>query len=165
MFRHGKLQDQWFTKFNRKNLWRIHSFMRDNVIPEILDVKDKLFQQIDKFLRLRTAHSSQRHNKNSLVLNILWSSKSLRAIPLRKIISSSVNWNLLPPTTSEMVSGVKLRHSLTPSIGKVVFNYAKVSRELKVPAPDAKCPCRRYPVKFRPDNGCVLSGDLTLLSP
>jgi hypothetical protein len=61
---------------------------------------------------------------------------------------------------------ILLSRKLGPPISRIIFNHGKVARKLPgFNFEPQDCPCRKhFPLKFRPNNGCVRTGDLSIIT-
>ena len=97
-----------------------------------------------------------------LCFPILWGSSSLNRIPLREVLLQYRH--LLPQEMSSRLDNVLIQRILPQPIAHSIFNFRRVARNLKETDPDGDCPCRMlFPEQFRPNNGCVFTGDLSIV--
>jgi hypothetical protein len=91
-----------------------------------------------------------------------WQDIALRRAQLRQVLSQTDVQNLLPEPLTDFI----ISRKLSDTIGRTVFNYSEVARNLPKPfTPEALCPCRQlFPRDFRPKGGCVKTGSLRIIT-
>ena len=102
-----------------------------------------------------------------IILKLYWGSKHLQKLRLRSIFNLPVIKTFLPanPGLVELIDNALICNKLAKPVGISYYNYRKVSREMpNLPDPDLDCPCRlRYAEEYRPDGGCLETGDTNAL--
>ncbi|HVW97146.1 MAG TPA: hypothetical protein VHA56_14340 [Mucilaginibacter sp.] len=143
-----------------RNLWRMLSFLE----KEKHDFEDAAVQFVIECIRsqllIRTQSVSERRRKGRPVVSLEWTSQLLRATPLGVVLRSSESKSLFPADTS-ILDDVSVVRKLVKPLGRTMFNYSKVARNLGDAEGNAdSCTCRRlFKQAFRPGDGCVLTGD------
>jgi len=91
-------------------------------------------------------------------IRIVYTAHGLKSIGLKSILMDNVVTGLFP--IAEDFREYVICKRLIEPIGKVILNYRRVAQKLNV----AHCQCRElFDVKYRPNNECVLTGDLSLV--
>lgn len=158
-----KLREGWLLAYNRKNIWGMVKYLlKGGALPGADDVRDTLCNKLRYILRLRPSKRDEAKSAPVFVLKIPWS-PGIDSVPLRKILCSNDSKSLLPHPDGSTMDNIRYLYTLSQPIGTKVFNYSNCSRTLNELLPDDSCPCRKFPVEYRPDNGCVSTGDLNLL--
>jgi hypothetical protein len=124
-----------------------------------------VLEYLRKFLKTRTQTLRNKDTSPAVVV-LNWTSKLLRHVPLRVIMCR--HRKLLPENARECVDNVVVARRLAPPIGRMIFNYGPVARaanEEMVAGEPSECPCRSlFAAKYRPNGGCVVTGDLDIVA-
>jgi len=98
------------------------------------------------------------------ILKIRWESSLLKSLNLRSILKLDLIKSFLPHDHRHIMDDVVICNLLRRPIGDAVFNYKPLAKALPpLPVPSEHCPCRHMNARYRPEEGCVLTGDLTLI--
>jgi len=94
-------------------------------------------------------------------IRLLYVAHGLRTMGLKSILLEKEVSNLFPDPDEDFSEYVICKKLVEP-IGQKLLNFRSVAKRLEGKAGD--CPCRKlFASKFRPDNQCVLTGDLSLV--
>lgn len=116
-------------------------------------------------LLLRHRPSEMKDRKDvSRRFDILWQSKLLQKIGIRSLLKDDELKSFLPNDFRDVVGSVSICHKLTKPLGALLYNYKHEAKNMFSPkSPCTSCPCRSFSTSFRPDEGCVWTGDLTIV--
>lgn len=168
----GKLEQVRLSRYSAIVVKRMLRLLNYGLVPEDAispEAKRAVLEFLRKFLKARTLTLRKKETSRSvLVLN--WTSKLLQHVPLRAIMSK--HRKLLPSGTRECIDDVVVARKLGDPISRVVFNYAPVARHAadeqsvaELADNQSVCPCHSlFHEKFRPNGGCVLTGNLDLVA-
>jgi hypothetical protein len=182
----GKLNEiQWWT-YSYRVLTRLKQFL-------LLECDRTIITSNHREIILRSINSSMFHRPTTRLkevdknlsqtrfIKLEWTSTMLRHANLRSIIIEHLNY--LPNQCMGQVNNIMIAKRLLQPISKRIFNYAKVARSVN-PTPkrstslgrsaafpslydeDTSLPCTfcsKMDVEFRPNQGCVTTGNLDVL--
>ena len=157
-FQKDKLEEVDFTLYRRSNIWRMLTVVRSS--DHTLDSKaaEAIAEKLSAFLELRD-RPKRIKSKSPFCLFIKWQGRGMRNIRLRQILESKKVRDCFPADWPDIV----ISKRLPDSIATRVFNYAEVAKSMKCSS-GTVCPCNRvFPKKYRTVNGCVYTGDLSLV--
>ena len=119
---------------------------------------EAITEKLSAFLELRD-RPKRIKSKSPFYLFIKWQGRGMRNIRLRQILESKKVRDCFPADWPDIV----ISKRLPDSIATRVFNYAEVAKSMKCSS-GTVCPCNRvFPKKYRKVNGCVYTGDLSLV--
>ena len=102
-----------------------------------------------------------------LFIRLEWTTHQLQRVGVRDILLDPAIIALLPdPVQCHFLpDAFMVVKKLSKSIRGLILNHNSVVKKIdKYPAPAGSCMCRKlYPARFRPNNGCVLTGQLNLV--
>lgn len=167
-FEIGRLARVHLGCYSNVVLKRMLRFLNYGQIPtSVISSKARLaiMKLLRKFLMTRVAAVARKKNVPS-VLILSWSSKLLRFVPIRSIMTK--HRDLLPGGAIDCVENVVVAKRLPDPISKLIFNYSsaakKFTRRAGVEHDPSRCPCRKlFNNGFRPNGACVLTGDLDIV--
>lgn len=151
------------TKYNIKNMYRV----RDLLVYRGADVGDakSVLGCIKTFIGNRNEEQPKEKNLDCSVFSVLWESTCIADIPFRNIIMSAQS-KILLGVAAAFVDKVMIVRKLVKPVGNMILNYHRFVHSMKsndvMPDP-AVCPCKRFDVKYRPNDGCVRTGDLSIV--
>jgi hypothetical protein len=144
-------------------------YLENNELPEGFasrSERDAVLQAIRAHSLVR-AHPVQSKSNGKPYILVQWTSHQLSTVGVRSILVDPDVKALLPDGYSDYFSDENfvVCKSLKTPIRNVVFNYSRVARDMSRKYPSAEhCPCRKFPSRFRPEAGCVLTGDLQIVT-
>ena len=157
-FEAGRLDEVNLDTYRLAVLWRMmvviqsahHSF--DPVSTSAVSAKLRAY--------LLTRKKPKPKEPQSLVpLVFNWKGRGMRSIRLRQLLESEHVRDLFPIDWPDVV----LSNRLPKTVASCVFNFAQVAKSMKCDTSDT-CPCQRlFPKKFRSLDGCVYTGDLSIV--
>lgn len=116
------------------------------------------------FIRMRSPAPKRSARGIDRFLKILWTNRIMQRVGLRRILRDDIVRSTLPDGVQDCNDNMIICNPLTDGIGRLIFNYSKVARNLADPEPGLACPCSTlFPTAQRGPSGCVLSGDLSFI--
>lgn len=164
-FEMGTLGTVDWATYRRANLWRMLRVLTHKLVWDISEKARKaIMADLRAALMIRPVTKKQRR-EGCTVIHIDWTAHVLRAVALKRILAESESMHILPAEARESMEHVLVARRLVSPIAPLIFNFAKVARELpELSASEKECPCRTlFSAQFRPHGGCVLTGDLSLV--
>jgi hypothetical protein len=160
----GMLHTVKLVKYADRNLWkmtRVLDAAQSTMNPEATKA---ILSMLRAYLMVRPQVQTEKPNGRRCIM-LAWKSRELRRVPLRMIMTQPKIIAHLPPEVRPQVEDVRVVRRLIPPIGKLIFNYSKVARDLqRDDLNEADCPCRQlFDERFRPEQGCVLTGDVNIV--
>jgi hypothetical protein len=148
-----------------RNLWRMLSFLEKEEHGFGDLAADYVIECIRSQLLVRARVISGKKKSGRPTISVEWTSQLLRAIPLGSVLRSSESKALFPADVA-ILDDISVVRRLVKPLGRTIFNYSKVSRKLgDVEGNAESCSCRLlFKSAFRPDDGCVLTGDFDIVA-
>jgi hypothetical protein len=164
LLKNKQLDAAALNRYARTNLWKMMLYLnseKDDIDPKTAAA---LLAKLRGFLYGRL-QLSKRVSEPGEILRIQWRSRWLRAIPLRTVLTKPEIRQKLPEDARSFVDDVMVVRKLGDKVGKRLLNFSRVARKLPPLVSSESCECRKlFDARFRPDNGCVLTGDLSIVS-
>jgi hypothetical protein len=151
--------------YHRRNLWKMLSFLVNEEHGFDTPASKKVIERLRSHLLFRCEARTKPVKADRISFFIEWTSKALRAIPIRTILSSEESVTLFPASL-DLLRKVTVVRKLVKPLGLTMFNYSRVARKLDSTLIERldTCPCRTtYHAVYRPNEGCVLTGDLGIV--
>lgn len=167
MIKHKRVDSIRWNTYKQRTILMMIKYLESGVF--IQDMPREMKNQVIEILRALVFHRVSPRVKTVEEANnfwLVWTDARLRHIDLRSILVDESISSLLPRRVGWDADDVRVVKKLMTSIGAVVLNYSKTARQqIKfMPPPRYSCMCRQFPHMYRPQNGCVLTGDLTIIS-
>jgi hypothetical protein len=165
-----------------RTLARMRQFLIfDASIEDISDAqRERLIQTLNTHFFARPALAVQRERVHRHVVRLEWTATQLRHANLRSVLLNNVH-RLPWEVARDVGDGLLVAKRLIQPFGKVAFNYARVARTMTpgrtVTAEMTEqddvyqknkaqpcAACAQLPLTFRPQQGCVVTGDISLIT-
>lgn len=156
-----------WSSYNSRSLWGIYHYLvksENETLPA--EHRSLIVATLRRLLILRPTPGSKRVNKKmGGFIRIEWTSDLIRRVGLKSVLLERDVLSSLPSgITEDDMQNMLIVKKLTTPIGLSLLNFASVSRRMPRLASDANCPCRRlFGSAFRPDGGCVQTGDVNIV--
>lgn len=157
-----------WERYASRNLWRMLSFLEKEKHDFESNASKYVQEAIRGHLAVRARPATQKRRDGRPCLSLEWTSQLLRAVPLGAILKSSESKSQFPADVT-ILDEVRVVRKLVKQFGRTVFNYGSVARKLDVWGEDGdansqNCTCRvLFNSEFRPNNECVLTGNLNIV--
>ena len=146
-------------KYSKKNLWKMLNAMESGAHEFAAPAAKAVTNWLRAAVMLRQPGTSAKEPRCASVIRVTWNNRLLRQVPLRDVVMKYRHLLRDP----QFLEDVLIVRKLEKPLGSSMFNYTKTSRELEAHA-SLQCDCHRlFPAKFRNAEGCVLTGDLSLV--
>lgn len=162
-----------WERYKLKTLARMLSYLESisesiaDEQPAIDTVAGQVIIEKLRSLLLKRYRPPKKPKDPKLWIRVEWTTHQLRRIGLKSILLQPEVKALLPYSVSQLWDDENLviAKKLTRSIRGLILNAPKVLKKFdKIQLPTTSCPCRRhYAKEYRPQGGCVLSGNLNLV--
>lgn len=151
--------------YSHRSLTRLHSFIGsiEGIALYGSSWSNTLLRYLNRHLLIR--HDAIRKEKEtpSTWIRVEWTSHSLRYASLKSHMLSPDVISEWPCSSIDIFDNLVVCKKLSKPIGDSICNFRKVARQLPVLDSDDACYCRRYPSRYRPNGGCVYTGDLSIV--
>jgi hypothetical protein len=157
---------EW-SDYSHRTIWRMWGYMEHMPrLPRFTSETRQLILSQLRSLTLLTAMPTKRVTKSRVIVRVEWTTRGMRKVRLKRILMDRTLKQLLPGRARDMWSDdIMVVTKLIKPIRRTVLNHTKTARNLSVPNPTRDCPCRRlFPLRFRPNGGCVRTGELDIVS-
>ena len=165
----GTLNDVDFGKYAKRTLSRMLKFLEysDNVSAISPEARAAILALLRTRLLTRSRPSAKA-KRNDLFIKIEWTTHLIGQVRVRELLLDPAVTNLLPYNVQLFWDSnhfMVVKRCAKP-IRSRILNYQGVAKKLdRYPEPSNECHCRtHFPTRFRPDGGCVLTGDLDLVT-
>ena len=155
----NKFDKDRLLDYKKKNLYR----MLDWLTSSKHTLGNKLVRHLREHLLLRRRLNKKlKECKSTLVIE--WKNNSLRRIGLRSLLHNVDLRSCLPAGFENCLNDVVICNRLIPPISNQIYNYKETAKLLEgIPDNLDNCPCCAYAKEFRPNEGCVWTGNLAIL--
>jgi hypothetical protein len=163
MFSEDRLNQVDLDRYKRPVLMRVYYLLQHGKLDIAVDAAKAITELIRGFLWSRE-RQGKKVKPHGALIRVEWKSRLLRAVGLKRILMQPDIQQLLPESARLFTSDVLVVRKLGETLGRKVLNFSSVARRMDAPALSADCPCRRlFSRAFRPNGGCVLTGDLNII--
>jgi hypothetical protein len=166
----GKLDGDVLNKYTIYNIKRMLWFMETDKHDIQVRAAKKIVQVLRQHLLVRPKSTSftKLTSTGKIPISLMWDSRSLHHIPLRKIFTKTSNLNLLPNAIQSSMNKIMIVRKLTDPIYNIIFNFTKVCKDPSMSmGPGKTCVCHKYDniykQKINNKYECVLTGDLSII--
>ena len=153
--------------FKKKNAFSLMNWLKRQM-SSLKDFPEPIYKQLLQALRAHLLNRpilKKRVRIKPTIIKVRWESRLLNKVPFRSILDLPKIKSFLPVDFADCTDGIVICKKLRRPISDIVFNYKQLSRQLPgLPLPSSTCPCRKWSSSFRPDDGCVWTGDLTCIN-
>jgi hypothetical protein len=159
-FQIGLLVHIKLAAYTVRNLYHMRSFLVGSG-GDVMEqgARKAILNMLNAFLFSRAKPKLTEKAKVTAIV-VEWQSRNLRRIRLRQILQSPEVISFYPTVFPAVVISTRLPEA----VGLKVLNYSSAARCLNGGEPGESCPCRQlFPESFRPDGGCVKTGDVNLV--
>lgn len=161
-----------FDEYVPRNLSRMLHILEQQAEAKRLGYTDRQRCEVMKALRSALQKrpwqlpSNRKKHADHHILKIEWQSRMLRSIPLKSIMCERDVLELAPQQYRQhLTSNIIICRKLVKALGPTIFNFTAVSKRMQMLGADDTCPCRKlFDRKYRPDGGCVRTGDLAIVN-
>jgi hypothetical protein len=172
------LQKVNWSHYLARNLWRLLGFFKLEANKQGWDpdAVNCISDCINQHLLIRPKIKAAEKSQGKPCIALEWTSNLLRSIPLRKFLQCTASRESFPGD-SALLGEVRVAKKLSEPLGRSVFNYSAAARKLfefnamlsNKESNDAAalplCPCHsEFNAEFRPNGGCVFTGDVGIVS-
>jgi hypothetical protein len=161
-----KFSPATLDKYSRKNLFKMREWLTYNsVLPTFATAGSKLKAALNSILLVRIDTLKRATERGKRVFKILWKSNLLQKIGIGSILRNDYIKSFLPSDFATALDDIYICNKLSEPLSRLLFNYKSVAKRLvDTRAPTQNCPCRKlYDKRFRPENKCVYTGDISLV--
>lgn len=161
-------RDELLKRLEKYSLLNIHR-IRDYLSFLIFRSNDEemIFSCIRVYLdgRYKFRSVKAKNIDDCSIFRVLWQSTCITNIPFRQILMSTQSKHMLG-VAADCVTNVRIVRKLIKPVSTMIYNHSEFVRGLTMVedgGDGSQCPCRKYDGKYRPDNGCVRTGDITII--
>jgi hypothetical protein len=161
-----KFSQATLDKYSRKNLFKMRNWLTyNNLPPTFTKATSTLRTALNSATLVRIDAPKRAIKKGKRVFKILWKSNLLQKIGIGSILRNDYIKSFLPSDFSTALDDIYICNKLSEPLSRPLFNFKTVAKELcDTKAPTQSCPCRKlFDKRFRPDNKCVYTGDISLV--
>ena len=130
--------------------------VRKKVVKDIIDA-------LTRASRLRPSFGSRTDPERRSFVRVQWTNVQLQKIGLKAVLLKPEIMAHLRDDIADDMEDLQIAKKLVVPIGANILNFSSVARNLPQLREGDDCPCRRYDLKFRPDGGCVRTGDVDII--
>lgn len=165
----GTLDSVKWERYANRTLYRLLKFLECDWQSTSLssDVCAGLKTELTGRILIRPYIRTKKGGDKKLWFRVRWTTRQLASIGLKGILCDPKIKALLPPTIDRIWDddNVVIAKQLILPIRHAVCNYRTVVAQAhKMMWKGESCPCRaKVDRKYRPDGGCVLTGDLSIV--
>ncbi len=163
----GTLDQVQWGNYARHSVTRMLRYLESEAQPDGIsnETRDAILTKLRAIVLTRPYLRREKKLRQPF-LSVEWNSHLLRRVNLKSILKHDAVLARLPPRVAPFFQddSFTVVRKLVPPIRGLLFNYASVARRYEqFPPPSDACPCRAFPSRFRPNGGCVLTGDLGIV--